>query len=71
MKSDWILDVLADLKTFAAANGLPALAEQLNDTAIIAHAEISARDEEIQGGPDGDELASGRDIRTIGASGHA
>ena len=41
MQSDWILDVLADLKTFAAANGLPALAEQLDDTAIVALAEIS------------------------------
>ncbi len=71
MKSDWILDVLADLKTFAAANGLPALAEQLNDTAIIAHAEISARDEELQGGPDGDTLESGGNSRRAGASGHA
>ena len=42
MRSDWILDVLADLKTFARANELVALAEQLDDTSIVAMAEISA-----------------------------
>ena len=71
MKSEWILDVLADLKTFAASNGLPALAEQLNDTAIIAMAEISAREDVIQGGQDGEQRSSGSDIRRTGASGHA
>jgi len=45
MRSDWILDVLTDLKTFARANGMPALAEQLDDTAIVAMAEIAAQDE--------------------------
>ena len=42
MRSDWILDVLADLKTFAQANELVALAEQLDDTSIVAMAEIAA-----------------------------
>ena len=42
MGSDWILDVLTDLKTFARANGMPALAEQLDDTTIVAMAEIAA-----------------------------
>ena len=42
MRSDWILDVLADLKTFARANELVALAEQLDDTSIVATAEIAA-----------------------------
>ena len=42
MRSDWILDVLADLKTFARANELVALAEQLDDTSIVAMAEIAA-----------------------------
>lgn len=42
MKSDWILDVLTDLKTFARSNDMPALAEQLDDTAIVAMAEIAA-----------------------------
>ena len=42
MRSDWILDVLTDLKKFARANELTALAEQLDDTAIVAMAEIAA-----------------------------
>ncbi|MEL7164527.1 MAG: hypothetical protein AAGL96_03565 [Pseudomonadota bacterium] len=49
MKSDWILDVLADLKTFATSNGMPALAEQLDDTAIVAMAEIAAAKEAQHG----------------------
>ena len=42
MRSDWILDVLNDLKTFARANEMPILAEQLDDTAIVALTEIAA-----------------------------
>ena len=36
MANEWILDVLADLTTFAEKNGLPALEEQLVRTARIA-----------------------------------
>lgn len=42
MKYDWMLDVLADLKTFAQSNGLDRLAEHLEDTRIIAAAEIAS-----------------------------
>lgn len=45
MKNDWILDVLADLKTFAHSNGLKALAEQLEDTALVAAVEIASEGE--------------------------
>lgn len=45
MRSDWILDVLTDLKTFARANNMPILAEQLDDSAIVAMAEIAAMKE--------------------------
>lgn len=45
MRSDWVLDVLADLRSFAQANDLPKLAEQLDDTALIAMAEFASRDE--------------------------
>lgn len=41
MKSDWILDVLADLKNFATANGLPLLADQLEIASIVAITEIA------------------------------
>ena len=45
MSHDWILDVLADLKAFAVSADLPALAEQLDDTALVALAEIAASQE--------------------------
>ncbi|MCB2111522.1 MAG: hypothetical protein H6895_00860 [Defluviimonas sp.] len=49
MNYDWILDVLTDLKAFATANGLKALAEQLDDTCLVAATEI-AQDAETPGG---------------------
>ncbi len=45
MANDWIIDVLADLRTFAGANGLNALAEQLDDAALVAAAELATRGE--------------------------
>jgi hypothetical protein len=41
MHYGWILDVLDDLKAFARGNGLPSLAEQLEDTSLVAAAEIA------------------------------
>lgn len=41
-QNEWILDVLSDLNAFAVANGLTALAEQLDDTRLIAAAEIAS-----------------------------
>lgn len=45
MGKDWILDVLTDLRTFAVSNGMPALAEQLDDTRIVAMSEIASSTE--------------------------
>ncbi|MBU2983524.1 hypothetical protein KO498_17085 [Lentibacter algarum] len=42
MKNEWILDVLDDLKAFAKANGLPSLAVQLEDTALMAACELAS-----------------------------
>jgi hypothetical protein len=44
MEHDWILDVLADLRNYSTRNGLPALAEQLQETALLAAVEISSAD---------------------------
>ncbi|WP_299968322.1 hypothetical protein [uncultured Roseobacter sp.] len=71
MRSDWILDVLTDLKTFATANDLPVLAEQLDDTAIVALAEIAALHERTQGTTDGDDHLGRADFGGVGTSGHA
>ena len=50
MKYDWILDVLGDLRAFAQANGLTSLAEQLEDTTLIAAVEIASVGGETIGG---------------------
>lgn len=42
MAHDWIIDVLTDLKAFARANGLPALAEHLDETHLVAQVEIAS-----------------------------
>ena len=44
MSNSWILDVLADLKSFAIRNDLAALAEQLDDTTLIAATELASKD---------------------------
>jgi hypothetical protein len=41
MGNSWIIDVLADLKTFAQNNELHLLAVQLEETALVAKAEIA------------------------------
>ncbi len=48
MANDWILDVLSDLKTFADSNGLPALALQLQDAALIAATELASQERPIE-----------------------
>ncbi len=43
MQNDWIIDVLTDLSAFAKCNGLPALAEQLEETALVASVELASQ----------------------------
>ena len=43
MTHEWMLDVLADLGTYARKHNLRALAEQLDDTRHVASAEIATR----------------------------
>lgn len=66
MHNDWILDVLTDLKAFAAANGLGALAEQLDDTSLIAAAEIASQKEEANAHTHDTNGQFGSDIGGIG-----
>ncbi|WP_162617632.1 hypothetical protein [Yoonia maritima] len=40
MGHDWIIDVLADLKRFANTHDLPMLEAQLENTTLVASAEI-------------------------------
>lgn len=43
MQNDWIIDVLADLNAFAQCNGLPALATQLEEAAVVASVELASQ----------------------------
>ncbi|MEQ8896498.1 MAG: hypothetical protein RID23_05365 [Roseovarius sp.] len=49
METEWILDVLADLRTYARQNGLPALAEQIDETCLLAAVEIASTAEGLPG----------------------
>lgn len=71
MRSDWILDVLADLRSFAMSNELPALAEHLDDTALIAMAEIAALEERAAGRAHGKQDRVRGNTGSVGAIGHA
>ena len=66
MGHDWIIDVLTDLKTFAYANDLNALAAQLDNTQLVARAEIVSHGKGIDRGLFGETAALGRDDRAIG-----
>lgn len=41
MPNEWIIDVLADLKAYAALNGLEATAAQLDEASLVALTELS------------------------------
>ena len=43
MARDWIIDVLADLKSYAETNGMPATAQSLEDATLIALAETASQ----------------------------
>ena len=40
-RNDWIIEVLTDLRAFAAVNGMPNLARATADLAIVAEADIA------------------------------
>ncbi|MCA0929949.1 hypothetical protein [Ruegeria profundi] len=54
-QNEWILDVLSDLNAFAVENGLIALAEQLDDTKLIAAAEIASMQAKVRTPADGNK----------------
>lgn len=68
MAHDWILDVLTDLKTFARSNGLSELATQLDETRIVATAEIALFAKGTAGGLCGKDSTAGRHPGDAGTS---
>lgn len=61
MSKEWIIDVLGDVRGFATANGLPTLADQLEEAIAVAAIEI-AQITPGQAGLDGAEV--GRHVGT-------
>ncbi len=70
-QNEWILDVLSDLNAFAVANGLTALAEQLDDTRLIAAAEIASMNDEARAPADGNRTRFESDPEGFGKHQHA
>ena len=66
MKHEWILDVLTDLKKFAKNNGFAQLAEQLDDTKLVAAVEIASKEKGPIGR--GDHVSTGRYSARAGTS---
>jgi len=66
MGHDWIIDVLTDLKSFALANDLDALAAKLDDTQLVARAELVSHGKGIGRGILGESASIGRCDRAVG-----
>lgn len=66
MANEWILDVLADLRTFAGENGLPELADGLEKVSRIAAAELASTQGTAPGAVLGDAGHVGHDYRAGG-----
>ena len=68
MKYEWILDVLADLKVFAQANGLNSLADQLEQARKAAAVEVVSGPAITGSVALGDDTAKRTYSRNTGAS---
>ncbi len=66
MQNEWILDVLSDLKTFAQKNGLAVLAEQLDDTRLLAATELALMGEGIPTHENRAANAAGQPLELVG-----
>lgn len=67
MGNKWIIDVLADLKTFATQNELPILAEHLEMASLVAHAEIASTTSGTPATVSGDDVEAGKFSRAVRA----
>ena len=60
VQNDWIVDVLVDLRAYAAANGLTTLVEQLDRTMLVALAELASEEHGADAQTDGKQDQSGQ-----------
>ncbi|AZV76848.1 hypothetical protein EBB79_02335 [Parasedimentitalea marina] len=65
-QSHWMLDVLVDLRSFAAANGLGALADQLSKTLELAESELASMNEQAGAQKNGEQNQSGQNPKNTG-----
>jgi len=63
----WIIDVLADLRSFARDNDLPLLTAQLEEAGLIAAVEIASHPEELQRIPHNDDEVRPGTLSRMGA----
>lgn len=68
MGHDWIIDVLTDLKSFARQNDLPILAAQLDESALVASAEICRAVGNTSPIVRGDSAGTGKLSSSVGTS---
>lgn len=61
MQNEWLLDVLSDLRSFAGANGMPQLSQQLDTTRAVAMIELTSCREEAPVALSTDETRVGAD----------
>jgi len=65
-QSHWMLDVLVDLRSFAAANGMEALADQLSKTLELAESELASMNEQAGAQKNGEQNQSGQNPKNTG-----
>jgi hypothetical protein len=61
MQNEWLLDVLADLSSFAGENGMDRLSRQLDQTRAVAVIELASCREEAPPALPTDERRAGAD----------
>lgn len=59
MGNTWIIDVLADLRSFAIQNDLPNLADQLDEAMVVAREEVGVEEERAPFPVRGDAFENG------------
>ena len=60
MGRDWIIDVLADLRSFARENDMPLLCKQLEEAGLVAQVEIASLQERSLSQQQREDLGSDR-----------
>ncbi|WIY26212.1 hypothetical protein [Parasedimentitalea psychrophila] len=66
IQSHWMLDVLVDLRSYAAANDMRTLADHLSETLEVARSEMASIDEKAGAQKNGEQNQLGQDPENTG-----